>query len=414
MQLLTKIIVGLRPDMKQIKPKADAVLKKVNEGLKKNKIKATAVAGGSYAKGTLIRDDYDIDIFVRFDYKYKDEDISKLLLTAIKPLKPQLVHGSRDYFHIKKDKITFEIVPVLDVKDPKKAVNVTDMSPMHVDWVKKQVRKNPGLADDIKLAKQFCKANKLYGAESYIMGFSGHVLDILVIYYKGFLNLLKNAAKWQDRIVVDTNNVYGGRALNELNKSKLVSPLIVIDPILPSRNASAAMSSENYEKFKVAAREFLAKPSEKFFEKKEPTKAELKKQAGGNRLAYLDVTAKRGKIDIIGARLLKAFTFIRDELARSGFHLVDSGWGWDKKTKAFFWYIVKPETLSEFVKVTGPPMHEKTHAERFRQKHSGAFVENNRLFANLKRKYRESEMFFRDIGRDSYVKERVKAIKLKL
>jgi len=414
MEMLGKIINGLKPDMKQIKPKVDAVLKKVNEELRKNKIRATAVAGGSYAKATLIRDDYDIDIFVKFDYKYRDEDISKLLAKALKPMKPELVHGSRDYFHIKKDKVTFEIVPVLDVKDPKKAVNVTDMSPMHVDWVKKQLKSRPKLADDIKLAKQFCKANKLYGAESYIMGFSGHVLDILVIYYNGFLNLLRQAAKWQDRLVVDTNNVYGGRALNELNKSKLVSPLIVIDPILPSRNAAAAMSRENYEKFRQAAKEFLAKPSEKFFEKKELTEAELKKLAGSNKLAYLNVTAGKGKVDIVGAKLLKVFAFIREELLRNGFALVDSGWGWDKKARAFFWYIVRPEALSEYVRVMGPPMHEKNHVERFRQKHSGAFVENNRIFANLNRKYREVEPFFRDIARDSYVKERVKAIKLKL
>jgi tRNA nucleotidyltransferase (CCA-adding enzyme) len=414
MQLLNKTIKNLKPDMKAIKPKVDEILKKINAALRKNKIKAAAVAGGSYAKGTLIKDDYDIDIFVRFKYSYKDEDISKLLAQVLKPLRPDLVHGSRDYFHVKNDKMTFEIVPVLECKDPKKAVNVTDMSPMHVDWVRKQLKNKPKLADDIKLAKQFCKASKLYGAESYIMGFSGHVLDILVIHYNGFLNLLKQAAKWQDRIVVDFNNYYGGRALNELNRSKTVSPLIVIDPILPARNAAAAMSRENYDRFKQAAKDFLAKPSEKYFEKKELTEAELKKLAAGNRLAYLSVTAKKGKVDIIGAKLLKCFSFIKQELEKNDFRLLDSGWGWDKKTKAFFWYIIRPEALSEYIRVMGPPMHEKSHVERFRQKHKDTFVEGNRIYTNIRRKFRQLEPFFSDVIKDSNVKERVAGVKLKL
>lgn len=414
MEMLGKIINGLTPDMGEIKPKVDSVLKTVNERLKKNKIKATAVAGGSYAKGTLIKDDYDIDIFVKFNYKYKDEDISKLLLTAVKSMKPELIHGSRDYFHIKKDKITFEIVPVLEVKDPKKAVNVTDMSPMHVDWVKTQLKNKPKLADDIKLAKQFCKANKLYGAESYIMGFSGHVLDILVIYYNGFINLLKQTAKWQDRLVVDFHNYHGGRALNELNRSKTISPLVVIDPILPSRNASAALGKENYIKFKLVAKEFLANPQEKFFDKTELTKGEMKKLAGKNILAYLDVSSQKGKVDIVGAKLLKCFNFIGEEAERNGFSLIDKGWGWDKREKAFFWYIAQPGTLSDTVKVMGPPMKAKLHVERFQEKHANTYVENNRVYANARRKYRTIDAYFKDIIKHSYVKERVKQIKLKL
>ena len=76
---------------------------------------------------------------------------------------------------------------MLNIKKGSDALNVTDFSPLHVDWVNKNVKR---LRDDIRLAKRFCKVNKLYGAESYIRGFSGYALELLISYYGGFLRFL--------------------------------------------------------------------------------------------------------------------------------------------------------------------------------------------------------------------------------
>ena len=155
-EILGKALKRIKPTDKGKAKEVKDFLVRLNTELKKRKIKAKATVGGSMAKDTYLKDDHDCDIFVRFDYSFKDKDISKELATVLKIWKPDTVHGSRDYYHIKNE-LNYEIVPVLDIKNPKDAVNVTDMSPLHVDWVKK----HPGMNDEIRLAKQFCKANQV-------------------------------------------------------------------------------------------------------------------------------------------------------------------------------------------------------------------------------------------------------------
>lgn len=399
---------GLRPDRSVI-GKVNLAVRKLNKALQRNKIKAVAVVGGSLAKGTFIKGDYDVDLFVKFDYSYKDKDISKILGKVLKKAFPRtvLVHGSRDYFQIK-GKINYEIVPVLDITDAKKAINVTDMSPMHVEWVKKH-----NYVDDIRLAKQFCKAQNCYGAESYIKGFSGHVLDILTIYYKGFTPLVKAAAKWKPKVVIDHNNYYKGKAIEQMNISKIQSPLIVIDPILPERNAAAALSLENFNIFVDAANRFIKKQSKEFFVKKEITIAELKKKAKNNKLVLLDVESLKGKEDIIGGKLLKAFTFIKNQLKFHDFRLIEAGWEWDKEKNALFWFITDKKDLSEYKEHIGPPLKAKEFAEEFRKKHKDVFIKNKRLYAKVKRDFTKAEDFVKYLIKEKYIREKVKNINKK-
>jgi len=143
--------------------------------------------GGSYAKDTFLRGNHDIDVFVKFPYKlYRDKDLSEILGKRLSR-KHKRVHGSRDYFQLQKNGYTFEFIPVLDIKDSSQAKNITDVSPLHKKWVREHL-KNP---DEVRLIKKFCRAQNVYGAESYIKGFSGYVLEILIVHYGSFFNLGK-------------------------------------------------------------------------------------------------------------------------------------------------------------------------------------------------------------------------------
>ena len=403
MKLLDDIIKKTVPDTSIMKEISFA-LEKINKSISKNKIKAKAVAGGSVAKGTFLNDDYDVDIFVKFDYSYKDEDISILLGKVLKEFKTVKVHGSRDYYQIK-NKLKYEIVPVLDIDDPKKAVNVTDMSPLHVDWVKKYSK----FTDEIRLSKMFCKAQGCYGAESYIRGFSGHVLDILTIYYKGFLNMLKASQRWKEFSVVDFNNHYKGKAFDEINKSK-ISSLIVIDPILPGRNAAAALSKEKFDAFRKAAKDFLKNPSEEFFVRKEFSVDSLVKKARKNMIILIEATPLKGKKDIIGSKLMKAFEHIRNQLTANEFKLIDSGWKWDKK--AILYFITDPEPLSDVMEREGPPLSNKDRVKSFKDKHKRTFTRNRRIFAKVERPYTDAKSLIDSLLKDDYIKDRVMSIEL--
>ena len=110
---------------------------------KLKKIDAELFIGGSLAKNTLVRTDdnkYDVDIFIRFkSNKSKKKDISKELGKILKNAKK--VHGSRDYYHITKENIILEIIPVMKIKKPEEAENVTDLSYFHVRYVLDKLKK---------------------------------------------------------------------------------------------------------------------------------------------------------------------------------------------------------------------------------------------------------------------------------
>lgn len=384
---------------KEVFGKIDVFINKIKKSIKKNRIKAVVQLGGSAAKGTFLKD-FDVDVFARFDLKYKSEELSDLLEKLLKIFKnARRVHGSRDYFEVIENSINYEIIPVLNIKKTSDAKNVTDFSPLHVEWVKKNIG---NFQNDILLAKLFCKAQGVYGAESYIGGFSGHILDILVIYYRGFLNLLKASLKWKDGEVVDVMNYYKNKK-PDINKSK-ISPLIIIDPLQKGRNAAAALRKEKIEKFREAAALFLKAPSKDFFIKK---KMEIKKDA-----VVVEAVPLEGKEDVVGSKLLKVFDFIRKEIALNDFKLEDSGWEFNDK-KTIMWFSVKNNILSKTKIHEGPPLKAAIHVEAFKNKYKKIFFKNNRIYAEVNREFIAMSDLIKNLIKADYVKEKVKKIMLK-
>ncbi|MBN2141806.1 CCA tRNA nucleotidyltransferase [Candidatus Woesearchaeota archaeon] len=387
---------------------ASALIKKISTLLKKAKLRASCVPGGSYAKGTMIKDNFDIDLFVRFDhFAYKEKDISAILGAALKPLKPELVHGSRDYFQLKRKNILFEIIPVLKIDDHRQAQNVTDMSPLHVDYVKKKMTAK--MADEVRLAKQFCKGAGVYGAESYIRGFSGHVLDLLIIFYGSFEQLLKQASVWGERVVIDVEHHWKD-PLRSLNAAKTISPLVVVDPIQPDRNAAAAVSEERFEEFKSQAIAFLKKPSHDFFKVKKLSVKDLRKKAGKDWLLIVKAKPLKGKDDIVGTKILKVHEHFGKLLKKHEFNVLDSGWEYGPTCMLF--YIVRKERFSDKRIAIGPPISERVDASRFVAKHKNVFNRDGRLFAMEKRKYKSPDKLLKDLFKEDHIKEKVKAISL--
>ena len=397
---LKKVITKIKPKESSIKKEIDETVKIINSELKKNKIKAAASVGGSFAKDTHLADDHDCDIFVRFDFKYKDTNLSDLLQKCLRKFKPERVHGSRDYF-LFSNNLNFEVVPVLNISKPDRAVNVTDVSPLHVAWTKKHKK-----SDEIRLAKTFCKANSIYGAESYIKGFSGHVLDILTIKYGSFVNLLKASQKWKDKTVIDVEKHYKNAedAMFKINVSKTQSPLVVVDPIQPERNAAAALGYDAFNLFVKKAKEFLKKPSEKFFERKILSKNNFKDAI------IVDVVPLKGKRDVVGAKIMKAHEAIGRELEKNGFEIKQSGFIWDKET--FIWFKMKNKKISFETIVKGPPLAMKEFVASFKKKHKSTFEKNRRIFAKVKREYVDAKDLIRDVIKKDEVKEKVRSIHL--
>jgi len=393
--ILKEVLAEIVPHDTVLK-EAQAFVEGINLAAKKKKIKATAVLGGSFAKDTYITGDYDVDVFVKFHPSYEDDKLSELLFELLKEHTPARIHGSRDYFQIK-NKILFEVVPVREIKEAADARNVTDFSPYHVAWVKKAK-----LSNEIRLSKKFCKAQGVYGAESYKQGFSGHVLDIITIYYGGFLKLIKQAAKWKPKVVIDPKNKYKGRALQILNKSKIQGPLVVIDPTQPDRNAAAALNLENFEKFISVAQKFIKKPTLKFFEERN-INAELQKKKGT--LLVIDITPADAPENVAGAKINKVKEFLTAKL--KDFDVKEAIWEWqNERIKMYF--VVKNNTLPAEYTHQGPPVQKTQHVEMFKKQYKKTWIENNRIFAKAQRKFTRIIEALNAACNETYVKERTK------
>jgi len=412
-QVLNNAIEEIKPGKdyeKNIFSILSSIIKKINQ-----KKGIEAILGGSGAKGTWLKT-FDADIFVLFDYKKFKDKSDKLPDILERTLKKKFrgiarIHGSRDYFQIKQGNFTFEIVPIIKIQKAEQAKNITDVSPLHSKWVGKYKK----LADEMKLAKQFCQAQNVYGAESYIRGFSGYVCEILTAYYGSFLNLIKNAVKWNAKVVVDVERYYKGKDVFKLvNTSKLASPLIVIDPVQKDRNAAAALSVEKFESFKKAAGEFLKAPSKEFFMKRNLNDIFLLKKSNKKliKIIKIRVTPLFGKADVVGSKLLKIYEFLKIKFEEHGFKILKKEWEWDKRSDALLFFLFENKPLPKNMEMEGPPIKIRLHAENFRKMHKKTFVRRGRIFALRERKFLVPEELLKELIKNEFVKERCRAIKI--
>ena len=400
---IQQVLKDVKPSLQEEKEVTKAAADFVR--LLKPKFKdADIFLGGSIAKRTWLKGRYDFDIFIRFDYKkYQDKkDISDLLEKGLKGLKHERIHGSRDYFSVKHGKCTFEVVPVLKINSPAIAKNITDISPLHVLWVRKNMTAK--MADEVRLLKAFCHAQNVYGAESYIRGFSGYACEILVVHAGSFLNVMKNASHWSGKEIIDVEKYYKRKnPLTELNKAKIESPLIMIDPVQASRNVTAALSEESFARLIAAAKQYIKKPAISFFIKKKITIESLHKNAKGAQLLIVKVEPVAGKGDVVAAKMLKAFEYAEKNL-KSKFRIFGSGWNYDE---GLFWFYADKKKLPEYEELAGPPLKEREGSARFKKKHRNTFVKRNRLYAKEKRPFRNSQDLLKALAIDQYIKTRV-------
>ncbi len=373
-----------KEDLEKINSHLDEFLKKFEKKIKNLKIKAEIFIGGSFAKATLIkRKNYDIDIFVRFPKNKKE--MSNLLYKALRDFKNfSLVHGSRDYFRVKKGNIFFEVIPVIKIKNQKEAENITDLSFFHVKYIKKKLTKK--ISDEVILAKKFCFANNCYGAESYINGFSGYALELLIYHYKGFLNFIKAMAKTKvkDKVIIDIEKHYKNKQeiMMNLNSSKLKSPIILIDPTYKQRNALAALSEETFEKFKKSCKSFLKNLNKKAFEIKEPDLEKIKKDAKKKDYEFILIEAKTDKQegDVAGSKLLKFYKLLSCEIEKL-FIIKNKGFDYNEKQSAKYFFVVKRK---KEILIPGPLLKDKINVKKFREKHKNIFEKAGRVYSREK------------------------------
>ncbi|MGA8738009.1 MAG: nucleotidyltransferase domain-containing protein, partial [Nitrososphaeraceae archaeon] len=186
--------------------------------------------GGSFAKGTWLDNDTDIDFFVMIeqtvDRKEFEELGKKVGYHALKKYKPYLRYSEHPYVEGKVDGIRVNIVPCYKV-EKNRWKSAADRSPYHTDFMQKML--NEFLKSQVRVLKLFLKSIGTYGSQISISGFSGYVTEVLILKYGSFRNVLQTFAELLPNYVVSIDTP------DEKIISKFKSPIIIIDPIDANR-----------------------------------------------------------------------------------------------------------------------------------------------------------------------------------
>jgi tRNA nucleotidyltransferase (CCA-adding enzyme) len=321
------------------------------------------VFGGSFAKGTWLRGDADIDIFVKIKPSVSVERFEVLGKSigheALKKHKPKLRYSDHPYVEAFVRGIRVNVVPCYNVEQGKWQ-SAADRSPFHTEYISSNFDDEKRM--QARLLKKFFKGVGIYGAEISTGGFSGYVSEVLVLKYGSFENVLRAAADMQDRQVIaageyDSDIVKGFR-----------SPVIIIDPVDSRRNLGTAISPESVGRFVLAARAFLASPSLQFFrEKNKHAKASAKLYPN---VLVVEFTHKERSPDVIWGQLKRSLNAMAKQLEIADFIVLRSSCITDEKTSAALAFLLESITLPPYTKRKGP--------EVFRRKDTVSFISDTK------------------------------------
>lgn len=388
---LKSVLDKIKPPQKEIeemKSFTDSLL----EAAKISKI-AKPLFCGSIAKDTWLSEKNEVDLFLLFkpslvkkQLEKKGLDLAKKIIKAMKG-KYVIAYAEHPYLRGKIGKYQVDIVPCYDISNPEKIKSAVDRTPHHVKFVKANLA-NP---DEARLLKQFCKANKCYGADLKTQGFSGYICELLIIKYGSFLKLVKEASKWRAGKVISFNEVY----------KKFKNPLVVIDPVDRNRNVGAALSAESFYRFVKACMNFNEKPGKDFFFKPEVKPYAIKEierefKSRGTRWYLISFYRPDVLDDILYPQMRRCVKAIDKMLEQNGFKVLRSDFFCNNECVLVF--EVETWQVPRIEKNIGPDIY-STHAEQFLKhyKENKVFIENDNWVVETEREFTTVLHFLKDL-----------------
>ena len=318
------------------------------------------IFGGSFAKGTWLKEEVDIDIFIKIDNSVNDKEFGQLGeqvgWQSLKGFNPYIRYSDHPYVEAVIDGIRVNVVPCYDV--PKgKWKSAADRSPFHTDYMRNNL--DDEKRNQVRLLKKFLKSIGVYGADIATGGFSGYVAEIMILKYGSFESVLHAMSN-----IGEENNVISIEKPDEHSVKNFKSQLIIIDPIDHKRNLGTAISAESIGKLVLAARSFLAKPSIDFFIKKE------KKLVGNNmelypNLVIVEFNYKKRSPDVIRGQLKRSLNAISKQLELANFRVVRSTCVTDEEETAAFGFLLESVTLSAYTQKIGPNIFMREETANF-------------------------------------------------
>ncbi len=395
--------MDLKTALRRIKPKKkeEKAMKRLSDKIMKVSEKLAEnfkpMICGSVAKGTWLSNKNEIDLFLLFSpslpRKKLEEEGLKAAKSIIKKLrgKYEIAYAEHPYLRGHARKYQIDIVPCYDIKNPEKIQSAVDRTPHHVRYIKQNLL----YPDEVRLLKQFCMANRVYGADVKTLGFSGYLCELLILKYGGFQDLVREASKWRAGHVIIFTEIDKKHAIQ-----KFKNPLIVIDPIDRNRNVAAAVSVESFYKFVKACKEYMRRPSIEFFFPKKikpPSVREIAKKIQSRGTEFFVLEFKRPDVvdDVLYPQARRFLNNLESVLKNNDLRLHRKDFFSNKTC-----YLILEFDIWKVPKIDkniGPNIFSK-HAEEFLKHYKKAkvFIENENWVVEKERQFTDALSFLKD------------------
>jgi len=345
----------------------------VAEILESSGVEADVSVQGSFARDTWLRGEADLDVFTKFSEDVDRNDWTGKFLPAIRRGLGRYRQVERfaehPYLELWADSVRVNVVPCYAVEKGKWK-SATDRTPYHTEYMRSNLTGT--LRDEARLLKQFAKGVGVYGAEIRVGGFSGMLVDTLLLEYPSFVETLKAASGWPSRVFVDVANHAG-----EVDRRRFESDFVVVDPVDPERNLAAAVREDKLWTFVAAAREFLRKPQPLFFF---PGKPRVPSRQGFSRRLkssgndfIVAVFSHPGLVsDVLWGQLFRVERAFVGLLGRHDFRVLRSeAWSNEKGLGSVFLEVERAGLPSAQLHM-GPPVSRTEESQRFLDRHLSA------------------------------------------
>ncbi len=284
---------------------------------------------GSIAKGTYLKGDADVDIFMLFKKGTSKQHLEKKAIEYGK----KLITAKSDYYRIKyaehpyirvylnSIKVNADLVPATKISDPEELATTVDRTPFHTKFILSNMTEKQ--KDDTRVLKALLKAHNIYGAEVKISGFSGYLCELLIHHFGSLHNLLRYMSRAQDYVILFPKD----RTEGDIGYTKRFhTNFIVIDPVDKNRNVAAGVSQESLSRFVIISKKFMTNPSIEFFNKGKANAQAGKTLSSFIKESALDVHALVVKTDdksedVVWPQLRKAANIISNRATQLGFRI---------------------------------------------------------------------------------------------
>jgi tRNA nucleotidyltransferase (CCA-adding enzyme) len=371
---LSKVIQWCEPSSSEIK-KVNTIAENTKALISRyNSPKIEGIVfGGSFAKGTWLKDDADIDIFVKIaastSYQEFEELGKQIGFESLRKYKPRIRYSSHPYVEAFVRRIRVNVVPCYNVEKGKWK-SAADRSPFHTQYIKDNLDEDK--KKQVRLLKKFLKGIGVYGAEIATSGFSGYVTEVLILKFGSFKSVLETISNMKGVWGQEKKEVISIEKVDQDIIRTFNSHLIIVDPIDARRNLGAAISAESIGRFVLGARAFLERPSLYFFMKSKTNRKEVKylyKRLYPN-LLVIEFSYSKRSPDVIWGQLKKSLNALSKQLKIADFKVIRTACSTDEKNLAAFVFLLESLELWPYRERIGP--------EVFRRNATTSFISKNR------------------------------------